>query len=93
MSDLVEAARRLIAGGVSSDDYCQHCERCITFRLTGDNRDEEHAPDCPWLAMPQIVAALEAAQALSESLDQTADGPPNHARVQALKRALRMQTR
>lgn len=30
-----------------------------------------HDPDCPWLAMPQIVAALDAAEAMLEEWGHT----------------------
>ena len=55
---LLDAARRLAetdpAELVNSHSRCHWCEE---FTST-----EQHTPDCPWLAMPQIVAALEAAE-------------------------------
>lgn len=38
--------------------YCMACNRRVT----------DHAASCPWLAMPQIVAALEAAENIGEWL-------------------------
>jgi hypothetical protein len=55
----LEAAKALAAtDNLRHDtiDDVPHCNFC--------GQDYEHASDCPWLAMPQIVAALEAAQAL-----------------------------
>lgn len=63
---LLEDARRLAERGFTPwEDSCHWtCESCGCHVET----DEEastwtgHAPDCPWLAMPRIVAALEAAE-------------------------------
>ncbi len=46
-----------------------HCAVCYAYLPT-------HAPDCPWLAMPQIVAALEAAEHLTEAWQGSVDNFP-----------------
>ncbi len=52
---LVDDARRLEeAEPVNPLTRCYWCEE---FTLT-----EPHAPDCPWLSLPRILAALEAAE-------------------------------
>ncbi len=56
MSCLLDAARRLAEYPPSYDSrghmLCGYC-----------HEDEHvHAPDCPWLSLPKIVAALEAAE-------------------------------
>ena len=60
---LIEDAKRLEKSGFTPwEDSCH-----LTCELCGeDGAGEEgpfpHAPTCPWLALPRIVAALEAAQ-------------------------------
>lgn len=48
----IEAARRLAAA------IPEHCPSCGAWLRAGG----EHAPDCPWLMMPRILAALEAGE-------------------------------
>lgn len=54
----IEDARRLagaepvIHNKMTSENECAMC-----MGVSGD-----HVPECPWLAMPRIVAALEAAE-------------------------------
>ena len=38
-----------------------------------NNHMQEHAPDCPWLAMPQIVKVLEAAEDVAHLLQMVLD--------------------
>jgi hypothetical protein len=45
---------------------CRYCRG----ESDGEGRNFRHEPKCPWLSMPKIVAALEAAQAASECLDE-----------------------
>lgn len=59
---LVDAARKLWEAGASMDEHCHHCDSYITSFLPAEHQTGEHSPDCPWLALPQIVAALEAAE-------------------------------
>jgi hypothetical protein len=70
---LLSAARAIAAtepleeyGGVYSCVYCRACRHSNQAFAPVS----QHADDCPWLAMPKIVAALEAAQAASECLDE-----------------------
>ena len=53
---LIEDAKRLSDGYLDPMDRNDECELCGLVI--------SHADDCPWLAMPQIVKALEAAQAV-----------------------------
>lgn len=78
----LESARRLAA----EEPVCPHpnsamwlCAACD--EETDDERPDNvayrppkfnHDPDCPWLAMPQIVAALEAAEAVLFAADDEA---------------------
>lgn len=52
------ADARAIAETPNLDDqgYCVYCPEIVA----------DHSPGCPWLSMPQIVAALEAAERLVE---------------------------
>lgn len=82
----LEAARRLAATDPMTrvrDDVYGTCDWCGDY--------DQHKADCPWLAMPQIVAALEAAEAVSMSLAETRDGAPDFGVVQRLRRRLRSQ--
>ena len=69
---LLDDARRLAERGFTpwplevlgdGDDgrICESCNQVVTATDT-DNQWTGHATDCPWLAMSQIVAALEAAE-------------------------------
>ena len=57
---LLDDARRLAKNGFTPwEDSCH-----LTCELCGEDFAEEgaqHAPNCPWLSMPKIVAVLEAA--------------------------------
>jgi hypothetical protein len=61
MSSLLDDARRLLedrparGGSVLKSHPQGRCYYCA-----GDGYGDPHAPDCPWRALPQIVAALEA---------------------------------
>lgn len=59
---VLEAARRL-RPGLTCAENCFECDASITV-------GELHAPDCPWLALPKIVAALEAAERSVRALDE-----------------------
>lgn len=65
---LLDDARRLSENDayVYSEygDYCHFCNGKAWEEPPDGSHHIEHAPDCPWLAMPKIVAALEAADAL-----------------------------
>jgi hypothetical protein len=37
------------------------------YRFCHKNVGQGHAPDCPWLALPRIVAALEAAERVADA--------------------------
>jgi hypothetical protein len=43
--------------------FCVHCDLGDPHWKAGGFK---HAPDCPWLALPKIVAALEAAERTSK---------------------------
>lgn len=65
---LLDGARRLMAvdpfahqESESTGTYSE-CVAC-----GGENR--QHAPDCPWLSMPKIVAVLEAAEAYVREME------------------------
>lgn len=74
--DLIAAARRLADDEQTSlryvketdinMEYCRYCNRDVEA-WTGDPID--HAPDCPWLALPRIVRALEAARVVAANVD------------------------
>lgn len=55
----LEALRQIANGedGHPLVNGLQRCHWCYEFVTT-----DPHLPDCPWLAMPQIVKALEAAE-------------------------------
>lgn len=63
----LEAARRLAA----TDPFVDN-ERAGTFCVFCD-APKYHASDCPWLAMPKIVAALEAAERMSRLVPRCHD--------------------
>ena len=71
---LIEDARRIAAAGapMSAHAWCWFCHARLVGYFDFVN-EQPHRPDCPWLSLPRIVAALEAAQALVEA------GPPIHA--------------
>ena len=55
MSELLDAARALARPPLWTwDGECGFCD--------GTDSGDNHAPDCPWLALPRIVAAIEAAE-------------------------------
>lgn len=64
---LLDDARKIAArepdGGYYIESCCLYCDR----NISGDNN---HAPGCPWLNMPRIVAALEAAEAVLWAIDE-----------------------
>ena len=66
---LLDDARRL--AGVWPTDRYDNCVFCYEIQRSDE---PTHAPDCPWLAMPQIVAALEAAERLVESNELIVEG-------------------
>lgn len=67
---LVDDVKRLAADDpVEADDeqgYPAFCRLCLSYK--------PHAPDCPWLAMPKIVAALEAAERVAAADPWVDDG-------------------
>ncbi len=58
---LVEAALRLATGEEPSVDSGTGSGGVYVF-CGGDSDERRHNPDCPWLALPQIVKALEMAE-------------------------------
>jgi mono/diheme cytochrome c family protein len=85
-----EAARRLIR--VGPPVYDTICLACHTPIETFDGGELPHAPDCPWLQMPKILAALEAAeQVVSRAFHPARDGmQPGYAdAIKALVAALK----
>lgn len=64
VADLLEAARAIMNGedGSPPVNALARCHWCYEFALT-----DPHRPDCPWLAMPLIVKALEAAERVVEA--------------------------
>lgn len=55
----LDAAHQLVA---RQPDHCPGCGAILW--ANGD-----HAPDCPWLAMPKIVAALETLQEIANDCE------------------------
>ncbi len=56
MSLLDDAKQIAEIENLDDQGYCMYCPTTAHREL--------HVPDCPWLAMPKIVAALEAADRL-----------------------------
>jgi hypothetical protein len=75
---IVEMAKRLADDGFTPwEDFCHlTCELC--WSDFADDGSARHEDDCPWLAMPRIVAALEAAERIVAALDD--DGPTDNGR-------------
>ena len=72
---VLDDARRIAEAG--APEYGGDCVLCRQ-RIDGDAY-EGHAPDCPWLSLPRIVAALEAERSVWTDLadfhpDQAARG-------------------
>ncbi len=61
---LLDDARQILKGGASGDDECPHCHTYIGMTVSGPN--SPHRDDCPWLSMPKILAALEAAERIAD---------------------------
>lgn len=69
---LLDDARRLVESNVAEnfDKECGFCGMSPSLHdvegwtYRADNLGALHYPECPWLAMPRIVAALEAADRL-----------------------------
>lgn len=57
---------------------CAHCRQKL----------HEHAPDCPWLSMPKIIAALEAAEQFVDAFDRPLDKSTVNKRFAAFANAL-----
>ena len=60
----LEAARKMLddpmGENLLGDPACPFCD--VLYLAAGS----KHAPDCPWIAMPKIVAALEIVRELAE---------------------------
>ena len=57
---LVEAARRIAESDPTINDICIHCGEYVGLKtLFPIAACGEHAADCPWLSMPEIIRALE----------------------------------
>jgi hypothetical protein len=66
----LEAARRLAFADPSRDGICTECQTMQEYDLEHERfLTLVHRPTCPWLALPQIVAALEAAEAVLWAAD------------------------
>lgn len=69
----LEAARDILGTDlVEASDYASSCPFCGGEMRRGADKERwhvgfDHHPDCSWLAMPQIVKALEAAETVVES--------------------------
>lgn len=69
---LLGAVRRLADGRATAfidehGDDAVRCSWCDGIVNRCENETEPaHYPDCPWLSMPRIVAALEAAERLKD---------------------------
>jgi hypothetical protein len=66
----LDAARRL-AGHSPVADFdvgygCHVCEGPADIPIGDTDWRVDHKPDCPWLALPRIIAALEAAERVAE---------------------------
>ena len=64
----LEAARALADAGFTpceQDGWC-FCSFCASKVSEASGDDVEHLTDCPWSVLPQIVAALEAAERLAD---------------------------
>lgn len=90
---LLEDARRLVKAGHRKSEgghlYCVRCRAHLCSVPTEECEEpdwEDHGPACPWLAMPRIVAALEAAEAV---IAAHAYPPAAYDEWQALVAALR----
>ncbi len=62
---LIDDARRIseAEAPLMGDAWCWFCRaRLVGFESVVP--DQPHNQDCPWLSLPRIVAALEAAQSL-----------------------------
>jgi hypothetical protein len=74
MSLLEDAGRLYLSDPINDDLSCFFCGQAIKNTLTAPG--VPHAPDCPWLSMPKIVAALEAAESLLSETGPTAFAIP-----------------
>lgn len=75
---LLDDARQLTAVSPMNDGICVYCDM------------SDHSPDCPWLALPRIVAALEAAERLLKNGMKRHYCPDDHdCPVRTLRNALR----
>lgn len=82
---LADPALGLCYGDVRGDDA--RCGGC------GIPEGVEHFESCPWRVQPQIVTALEAAQALADDCEAANWGePPGYVYVNALVVALKGET-
>ncbi len=75
---LIEAAKRLAGNDpVKSEIGCHHCAGYT-----------EHYSDCPWLALPKIVAALETAQDAVDDWLEDREPAPNWSGMSGLRSLL-----
>lgn len=81
----LEAARRIAA--VGPQEYEGIC--CLCQRIIDGPEATPHRDDCPWLRMPQIVAALEAAGRVIDGYDDGLDKGSMRTLVNALAAALK----
>lgn len=73
MTDLIAAARRLAGAGGEPSFWDVSANRLLCTYCNGNENEQQyggpdvqHDADCPWLALPRIVRALEAAQAVAD---------------------------
>jgi hypothetical protein len=78
----LEAARRLYETGPLCKDHGEENDPIAGYQSAEDRRHcgvcqaiGEHEADCPWLAMPRIVAALEAAEGAIQASESIGDDP------------------
>lgn len=69
MSLLDEAKRLAMQSPFRNECVAGHTSKAPVTCLFCATPSFSHAPDCPWLAMPRIVAALEAAERVISTYD------------------------
>lgn len=71
---LLDDARRLVSAGeptyYSESEKRLCCTFCVGVEGEGQGTDVTHEPDCAWLSMPRIVAALESAERMAMAHEQ-----------------------
>ncbi len=72
---LLDDARRLSVGPPPLEKFdgevCHYCRHLMVEIVDNEGnflKPQPHHPDCPWLAMPKIVAVLEAAERMVQEV-------------------------